>query len=233
MTSIGRFACCVALANFLILMPNAAVVSEEPVDLELVLAIDSSASVDQKEFTLQLKGLALAFRDPEVHRAIASGPLASIAVTLIEWSSDDRQRVNIPWRRVRGAAAAASLADDLQDAPRLIETGATSISEAIRFSVRQFADNGFSSRRRVIDISGDGYNNQGFPMALARGEASVGEVTVNGMAIENQVLGLGRFYRDKVITGPGSFAMRADDYQDYITAIRRKLIREIRSVPVS
>ena len=233
MTRRGRFAGWLVFVHVLMVGPAIAARADVPVDLELVLAIDSSASVDQREFTLQLKGLALAFRDPEVQQAIASGPLAAIAVTLVEWSSDDRQRVNIPWRLVRGAKAAKVLADDLQDAPRLIDTGATSISEAIRFSVRQFTDNGFAGHRQVIDISGDGYNNQGFPMAGARDAARDGDVTVNGMAIENQVLGLGRYYRDRVITGLGAFMMRADDYEDYIDAIRRKLAREIRSVPVS
>lgn len=203
------------------------------VDLELVLAIDSSTSVDSQEFSLQLQGLAQAFRDPELLEAIMSGPRGAIAVTLIEWSGASRQRVNIAWRLIADSRAAQALAGDLEAAPRLVDTGATSISEAIRFGIRQFEDNEFVGFRRVIDISGDGENNQGVSMDQARRDADKAGVTVNALAVKNRVWGLEGYFREKVITGTAAFAMQADNYEAYIDAIRRKLIREIRGAPIS
>ena len=203
------------------------------VDLELVLAIDSSTSVDKREFSLQLEGLARAFRDPELLEAIRSGPRRAIAVTLIEWSSASRQRVSIPWRRIADPRAAEALAGKLEAAPRLVDAGATSISEAIRFCVRQFEASGFAGSRRVIDISGDGENNQGASLDQARREADQAGVTVNALAVKNRVWSLDAYFREEVITGSAAFAIQADDYEAYIEAIRRKLIREIRNSPIS
>ena len=213
--------------------PAAAPGAGTKVDLELVLAVDSSASVDREEFALQFEGIARAFRDPEVIQAIADGPYGAIAVTVVEWSSLDRQAINIPWHRIDGDASAARFADLATNAPRLIDTGATSISAAITTATTLFESSGFDGSRRVIDISGDGYNNQGFPMSLARRAAEDAGVTVNGLAIENQVQGLSAYYRHNVITGFAAFAIEAADYKDYIQAFRRKLLREIRNVPVS
>ena len=133
----------------------------EPVDLELVLAVDSSASVDYIEFNLQLEGLAYAFRDPDLVAAIGNGQYGAIAVTLMEWASSDRQQRVLPWTRIASAADAAAFADRIDRSPRQIQTGATSISSAIRVANRLFEANGFEGTRRTIDLSGDGYNNQG------------------------------------------------------------------------
>lgn len=228
---IRNLALCLAIAGLPIFAAPAH--AETPVDLELVLAVDSSASVDRTEFTLQLQGLADAFRDPEVLQAIRSGPLRAIAVTLVEWASASRQEINVPWRLVDGPSAAEALAIDIETAPRLIETGSTSISAAIRFGLGLFEGNGFAGERMTIDISGDGHNNAGPLLEESRQLADGLDVTVNGLAIENEAADLGDYFSDSVIVGPGSFAMRANDYGDYIQAIRRKLIREIRSVPVA
>jgi hypothetical protein len=223
-----------AILLFLVVAsPTIPAMAQTPVDLELVLAIDSSASVDNREFALQLRGLAHAFRDPELLEAIRSGPHQAISVTLIEWSSASRQRVNIPWRLVTGTQAAAKLADDLKNAPRLVETGATSISEAIRFSLRQFPDSGFVGFRRVVDISGDGENNQGVSLDRARRDADSAGVTVNALAVKHRIWALDAYFREEVITRSAAFAIQADNYEDYIEAVRRKLIREIRNTPVS
>lgn len=207
-------------------------VGSVPVDLELVLAVDSSASVDAREFGQQMNGLALAFRDEAVVEAATAGPNGAIAVTVIEWSSVGLQIVSVPWRIIDGSAAAEALADILDGAPRQVETGATSISTALLFAIALFDNNGFEGLRRVVDISGDGFNNQGVPTDVARSAADKAGVTVNGLAIENQVLGLGDYFEHNLITGLGAFVERADDYEDYVDAIRRKLLREIRDVPM-
>jgi hypothetical protein len=223
----------VAVLAWVSLGPCSHASARTEVDLELVLAIDSSTSVDKQEFSLQLQGLALAFRDPELLEAIRSGAHRAIAVTLVEWSGASRQRVNIPWRMITDSATAEGLAGALESAPRLVDTGATSISEAIRFCILQFGTDEFVGFRRVIDLSADGENNQGAPLGQARQAADKAGVTVNALAVKNRVWGLDAYFRDEVITGPAAFAVQADDYETYIEAIRRKLIREIRNTPVS
>ena len=224
-TVLGLFLVCAA--------PSSVAQSDYPVDVELVLAIDSSASVDRDEFDLQLRGLALAFNDPEVQQAIKNGAFQAIAVTLIEWSSVDRQAINIPWRLINDRESAEAFAADIASSARMVDTGATSISAAIAYSVPLFAVNGFAGQRQVIDISGDGFNNSGRTMREGRQIASTARVTVNGLAIQNQVLDLGGYFEDYVITGPGAFVITAEDYEDYIKAIRRKLLREIKASPIS
>lgn len=205
----------------------------EPVDLELVLAVDSSASVDYTEFNLQLEGLTLAFEDPELASAIAAGPIGAIAVTLIEWSSSERQEVSIPWTVIRTGEDARDFAEQIRRAPRLVITGATSLSSAILFAAGMFTANAYEGTRQVIDLSGDGYNNQGTALSIARDLVLDRGITINALAIENQVLGLGDYFEQSLIGGFGAFMIRADDYRDYIGQIRRKLLREIQPAPIS
>lgn len=205
----------------------------EPVDLELVLAVDSSASVDYTEFNLQLQGLTLAFEDPELAEAIAAGPMGAIAVTLIEWSSAERQEISLPWTVLRSADDARAFAEEISRAPRRVVTGATSISSSILFAAGLFETNGFEGSRRVIDLSGDGYNNQGAALSVARQLVLDRAITINAVAIENQVNGLGDYFEDSLIGGFGAFVIRATDYEDYIGQIRRKLLREIMPAPIS
>lgn len=205
----------------------------EPVDLELVLAVDSSASVDYIEFNLQLEGLAYAFRDPDLIAAIGNGRHGVIAVTLMEWASTGRNEIVLPWTRIAGAADAAAFADRIDRAPRQIQTGATSISSAIRFANSLFDGNGFEGTRRTIDVSGDGYNNQGEPLESARADVVASGTTINALAIENQVLGLGDYFEEQLIGGVGAFVIRADSYRDYLGKIRRKLLLELQPAPMS
>jgi hypothetical protein len=205
----------------------------EPVDVELVLAVDSSSSVDFDEFNLQLEGLALAFRDPDLADAIANGAYGVIAVTLMEWASADRQVVALPWTRIATAEDAAAFADRIDLSPRHIPSGATSISAAVRFAADLFEGSGFEGTRRTIDVSGDGYNNQGEAIVHARAAVLARGITINAIAIENQVLGLADYFADQLIGGPGAFVIRATDYQDYLGQIRRKLLRELEAAPMS
>ena len=207
--------------------------AEVPVDLELVLAIDASDSVDGAEYALQVGGLADAFRDPAVHRAIADGPLGSITVTVIKWSRRYQQFVQIPWTRIDGPAASAAFGDQIAGLGRAFDSGVTSISGALDFAAAQFANNGFVAARQVIDISSDGVQNQGRRIDLAREAALARDVTINALVILNEMPDLEEYFGERVIGGFGSFVMAANDYPDYPEAIRRKLLREIGETPVS
>ena len=203
-----------------------------PVDLELVLAIDSSASVDTDEFRLQMGGMASAFRDPAVLAEIAKGPHGAIAVTVFEWSSIGFQTVDVPWTRIATPADAEALARHLEAQPRTVTTGATSISGALQFAATLFRDNAFQGIRRVIDLSGDGRNNQGTQVALARDQVAATGITINALAILNEYRELDIYFEREVIGGDGAFVEVARSYEDFAEAFRRKLTRELRNIPV-
>ena len=207
--------------------------AERPVDLELVLAIDSSASVDFREFGLQVGGMVRSFRDPAIVEAIATGSYKAIAVSVIEWASDDLQVMSVPWVVIDSAAAAERIAAALERMPRAIETGATSISGALRFSASLFARNGYRGLRRVIDLSCDGRNNQGPPVQVVRDVLVGRDITINGLTILNEHPTLDHYFRQQIIGGPGAFVEIAADYQSYSDTFLRKLVREIRNVPIS
>lgn len=205
-----------------------------PVDLELVLAIDVSRSVDDEEAALQRQGYIMALTNEKVIRAIQSGSRGGIAVTYVEWAGSGYQKQVIPWTLINDAASAAGFTARIAAAPR-VSLSRTSISGAIDFSVPLFDDNGFESDRHVIDVSGDGPTNQGRPSAMARDDAVAKGVIINGLAILNDRSGWGPFpqgdlavyYENNVIGGPGSFMMSAEDFNSFAAAILSKLIKEI------
>jgi hypothetical protein len=207
--------------------------STDRVDLNLVLAVDSSSSVDGEEFALQMEGLAHAFRDPALIAAIEGGLHHTIAVCVIEWSSATWQRENIGWSVIHDAASARALADQLENAPRLLYGGATSISGGLRFALHELAGAIVPAERTVIDLSGDGASNQGEPVEDARQAVLAAGITINGLAVINEEPDLEQYYRTAVIGGPGAFALPARDYADFSQAILRKLLREIEAVPVA
>jgi len=210
----------------------------EQVDLQLILAADVSRSVDPDEFKLQREGYAAAFTNPKVLAAIAAGPNRSIAVTFVEWSGSEAQRVVADWTIVRDEETGGGFANILLTAPRSF-AGFTSISAAIDFSMKHFQMSGVESERRVIDVSGDGTNNGGRPVNDARDEAVSAGVTINGLAIINQhpnpgytahtqpPEGLGEYYRRNVTGGPGSFVIVIEDFSTFSEAIVTKLVNEI------
>ena len=204
----------------------------EPVDLELILAIDCSYSVNRIEFRQQVHGMAQALRNPEVIKAIQSGPLGNIAVTVVQWSNVRLEAVAIPWTKVDSGESALALANRIENMPRISELGATAISSVIQFSNALFEQGPYQGERQVLDISGDGRNNTGENVRLARDEAVLRGTIINGLAIANDHRTLDFYYRDWVIGGPGAFVVRAEDYGDYARAIQRKLLREIQYTPV-
>jgi hypothetical protein len=207
--------------------------AQVPVDVALVLALDSSASVDAGEFALQRDGLAAAFRDPQVIQAIQNGPLKRIAVSVIEWAGEAQQQVDIGWSVIQSAADATAFADRVARLNRSIPTGATSIAGALSFANAHLRSAPVEATRKVIDLSGDGRNNQGMDVRIVRRAVIANGVTINALAILNEHPTLNYYYEDRVIGGVGAFVEIAENYADYREAINRKIIREIRSLSVS
>ena len=202
------------------------------VDLELVLAVDGSGSVDFGEFALQARGIAQAFRDPEVIEAIEGAAPKGIAVAVIQWSGRRQHLVMIDWTRITDAGSARELATRV-DAMGRVLIGETAIADALRFAQEQLASGPFQGTRQIIDLSGDGMTNAGGDPDPARDAAALAGITINGLAILNESPSLDRYYAEHVIGGPDAFVMAAKDYDDFAQAIRHKLLREIRGAPLA
>jgi hypothetical protein len=213
------------------------------VDLLLVLAADVSRSVDEQKFNLQRDGYAAAITNPRVIRAIRSGRLGRIAVCYIEWSGSISQNLVIDWTVIGDAASARRFAGRLAEAPRSF-ADLTSISAGIDFAMAQIERAPLAAKRRVIDISGDGDdNNIGREVTDARDEAITKGVTINGIVVLGETLRsedgcpypipeLERYFRDNVIGGPEAFVMVAQDFSAFGNVILNKLIAEIAGLPL-
>lgn len=199
----------------------------EQVDLELVLSVDSSGSIDGEEFLLQREGYARALTHPEVLKAILSGPHKAIALTLVEWSGPAIRTRVVGWTRIAGKEDAEAVAVQLLSAPRTIFGGGTSVGAAIEHATAEFDGNGFEGGRRIIDISGDGYNNRGIAPEETRTEAIRRGITINALAVDIPGGGLEAYFGRAVIGGPGAFAVSANGFADFHRAVVRKLLREI------
>jgi hypothetical protein len=205
------------------------------VDLELVLAVDVSRSVDAEEAALQRTGYVAAFRHPSVIDAIRHGPLGRIAVVYFEWGGYGNTNLVIDWTLIKDKASAENFAHELRKSARLVARR-TSISGALDIGAALLGSNDYSGKRRVIDISGDGVNNSGDLVVMARDRAIARGITINGLPILNgrespggyqQVANLDLYYRDCVIGGPGAFHIVARSFKDFSRAVLRKLILEI------
>lgn len=214
--------------------PVTGAASAKTVDLELVLAVDASGSVDDREYTLQLEGIARGFRDATVRRAIRSGPTKSIAVNMLVWAEPQIPKDTTGWFVIASDAEAERFAAMVAAFPRQ-QSGATAIGEGIAAALRAIGGNDIEAARAVVDVSGDGRESvareftvlvgQARAMALSRG------VVINGLAIQNEVSDLADYYRRNVQAGPDSFVMAAKDYEDFAEAMRLKLLREIEYRP--
>ncbi len=204
--------------------------AEDRVDLELVLAIDASSSVDEGEWRLQMDGYARAFRDSGVQAAILSGPSKRIAISVLVWADATVPKSETAWFLLSGADDAEKFAALMSALPRGTE-GGTGIGAGIAAAIRKLDHNEFTAPRQVVDVSGDGRETPAREVVVlmpqARAMAGARGVTVNGLAILNEDAGLALWYRDNVISGPGSFVVPAADFHDFPEAILRKLIREI------
>ena len=215
-----------AILLFTVIAPSSAQ-SPQSVDLALVLAVDASGSVDQVRFELQKQGYVAAFRHPRVIGAIQSGPSQAIAVIMMQWTGPALQVTAVPWTKISDAASANAFADAVARAPRALFGGGTSISGAIDHALTLFPRSPFRASRRVIDVSGDGSNNRGRPVTLARDEAVAAGIGINGLPILALEPNLDRYYYDSVIGGPGAFVVAAQNYETFGDAILKKLITEI------
>lgn len=209
------------------------------VDIELILAVDISGSIDPDEAKLQRDGYARAIADPAVVKAIRTGVHGRIAVSYFEWADATSQGSLVEWMLISDQASAEAVSRRLQEHP--IRTARrTSISGAIQFAIPIFGSGPHKGVRRVLDISGDGPNNDGAPVDLLRDQALAAGIVINGLPIMNGRVNtwgfpvledLDRYYEGCVIGGPGSFVVVAEGFDTFFEAIRRKLILEIASAP--
>lgn len=226
----------VAAAAILLLAlaaPSPTAVAEDyEVDLALVLAVDCSFSVDAREFILQMEGLGEAFRSPEVKRAIALGNLQRIAVSVVQWSDESNQMVVLPWAVIASDGDAERVGETLAAMPRRLVEGGTSISSALLYSAALLRK-APRAPRQVIDLSSDGRNNVGVPVAAVRDRLVAQGITINALAILNEWPTLDIYFQNQVVGGEGHFVIPANDYKAYGDAIYRKLLKEITGPGIS
>lgn len=205
-------------------------VGGEAVDVELVLAVDVSRSMDQEEIELQRSGYVAALRDPEFVRAVKAGMNGRIAITYFEWAASPREESLVKWAIIDGEETANAFAGELAARPYNGYRG-TSISGALTYATALFDANPYDGYRRVIDVSGDGANNIGLPVTGARDAALQKGVIINGLPIllrPGRSFGpLDEYYEKCVTGGPGSFVLPIKNLSEFATAIRMKLIMEV------
>jgi Protein of unknown function (DUF1194) len=207
---------------------------EAVVDVELIIAVDVSYSMDMDELAVQREGYAQAIVSKEFLQALKTGPTGKISVTYFEWAAVNDQKIIIPWRVIDGPETADAVADEIMKTP-IRRASRTSISGAIYFAMPLFDANPYRGLRRVIDISGDGANNNGSPVTIARDTALAKGITINGLPImvkepsysTMDIDNLDFYYEDCVIGGPGSFVVSIKDRDKFREAIRSKLILEV------
>jgi hypothetical protein len=229
-----KFLC---LSAVVLQAPGALADEPVPVDLELVLAVDASASIDAREAALQRAGYIAALTDPRVIERISQGSFGRIAVAYVEWAGS--QETIVDWTIIEDAETAEAFATVLRAAP--FHTGtATSLSAALEYSARLFSQNEIDSIRRVIDISGDGFNWAGRPIDITQPEIVAAGITINALPIlrldeTGRITnpGLDKYYRERVIGGPGAFLIPIHGTDAFPEAILRKLIIEIAGISPS
>jgi hypothetical protein len=204
------------------------------VDVELILAVDVSYSMDMDELAIQREGYAEAIVSKEFLQALKSLPNGRISVTYFEWAASSDQKIIIPWRVIDGPETADAVANEIMKTP-IRRASRTSISGAINFAMPLFDENPYKGLRRVIDISGDGPNNNGSPVTIARDAALEKGITINGLPImvkepsysTMDIDNLDWYYEDCVTGGPGSFVVSIKDRSQFKQAIRTKLLLEV------
>lgn len=224
-----------ALAAVGALVAAPAIAGDEIVDVELVLAVDVSLSMSPDELIIQRDGYAAALTDPTVLGAIRDAMHGKIAVTYVEWAGETVQHVVVPWAVISSAEEAAAFVAQMTATPPR-SARRTSISSALNYAASLFEDSGFRGMKRVIDVSGDGPNNQGSPVDLARDRIVESGITINGlplmtngggMATAYDISHLDDYYTNCVIGGPGAFMIPVNDWSQFPEAIRRKLVLEL------
>ena len=204
------------------------------VDVQLILAVDVSYSMDMDELAIQREGYAQAIVSKDFLQALKTGPHGKVAVTYFEWAASSDQKIIIPWRVIDGPESADAVSAEILKTP-IRRASRTSISGAIYFAMPLFDESPYKGLRRVIDISGDGPNNNGTPVTIARDEALSKGIIINGLPImvkepsysTMDIDNLDYYYEDCVIGGPGSFVIPIKDREKFKEAIRTKLLMEV------
>ena len=205
-----------------------------PVDVELVIAVDVSYSMDPDEQALQREGYVLALTSKEFLQALHQGAHGKIAITYFEWAGQSDQKILMPWRMIDGPESADAVAAEIARAP-IRRASRTSISGGLRFAKPLFDDSGYRGLRRVIDVSGDGANNAGPLVELIRDDVLAAGITINGLPImlkrpykgTMDMDNLDEYYEDCVIGGPGAFVIPIREREKFIEATRNKLVLEV------
>jgi hypothetical protein len=209
-----------------------------PVDVELVIAVDVSNSMDPEEQELQREGYILGLTSREFLQALRNGSHGRIAVTYFEWAGQYDQKIILPWRLIDGPESAKAVTNEIKGAPYR-RAPRTSISGALQFAKPLFDSSGYGGLRRIIDVSGDGSNNMGPPVTIIRDEVLAAGIVINGLPIMltrgyatgPSVPNLDVYYEDCVIGGPGSFVIAIKEREQFKEATRNKLVQEIASGP--
>jgi hypothetical protein len=199
----------------------------DDVDLALILALDGSASVTFDEFGLMAGGCAAALRQDDVRAGLVGGPLGSSLCAVVLWSGRGQQQVLVDWTRVSDAASLGAFADAVENVPRPVPPGQTAIGEALLFCERLLSLAPAASRRKIIDMAGDGRSNEGEPPGPIRDRLAGNGVTINGLCVLHEEPDLLDSYAREVIGGPGAFALSCADYAGFTDALRQKLRREM------
>jgi hypothetical protein len=200
-------------------------------DLSLVLAIDASGSVDDNEFVLQTRGYAAAFRSSEVLRAL--GDAGTVDIAAVVWGDADMLPQSLDWHRIVNAGDAETFAQQIGAIRRYV-TGDTGLGAGVAAAIDLFQDRSRCNGRKIINVSGDGRESSQArprrtspPLAYVRQRARDLDITINGLAIIDVEPDLVEYYRNRLITGSGSFVMQIDSYSDFAAAIMQKLVREV------
>ncbi len=203
------------------------------VELELVLSADSSSSIHDDEFDLQITGYANAFRDQGVIDAIVALGGNGIAVAFTQWSASFQQFESVSWTHIRNRADAERFGTAIEVQARRFIGFSTATGAAMEHAAGLFLDNGYQGSRRVIDISSDEHSNEGAHPRHKRESILASGITINGLVVLDDDDELESYFRDNVIGGEGAFVMTVESHQDFANAIRLKLIQEITNKPLA
>jgi len=226
-------ACLIIYGAVAALMRESAQAQPAGVDMNLVIAMDCSWSVNSAEYALQVGGVAAAFADPQVVAAITANPRGRISVVVIHWSTSGNQKIALPWFTIANADDALRFANAVASMQRQTANGGTSIAGALRFAQNTFTSAPTPADRYVIDVIADGENNNGDRIEFVRDAVVRLGTTINALAVANEVSYLHYYLRNRVIGGAGAFVEKAFDYRDFKRAFRKKLLREIKGNPVA
>ena len=212
------------MIGFLLAVTTQGISAQAVAHLNLVLALDVSASVNDQEFELQRTGIALALRDDDVQAAILQAP-GGVNIAIVQWASIRHQRVALDWRHLDEKGDIDALADSVAAMPRALEGGGTMIHAGLDFAADMLRDAPMPAARQVIDLSGNGLADDVAALDAARQRLVENGIVINGLAIEEDPpYGITEHFREHLIGGPGAFVITAQDFPDFARAIDRKSV---------